>query len=192
MSYQNDELARILYMKEKRLVYTPTTELARNETPLLNCWKRGEVKMEVECTNLDALVSNKLPDGSRVIVDSKSERVFALNATAGAAWDACSSPTTLSQVTRDMQRSFDPGITEELAKDAILQLQEQKLVRTSEPSLQATRREVIASLGAIALPLVVSLTMADQRAYAHSARSTGTKHGPHPPSFHQPSSNSPV
>jgi len=130
--------------------------------------------MQVERTNSNDLLVDKLPDGSKVIVDPKNETVFALNATAGAAWDACSGPTTISKVAEDMQRSFDPRITEELALESILQLQEQKLVTTSGSSSKVTRREFVAKLSAsaaIALPLVVSLTMAEQRAYAESAGS---------------------
>ena len=126
--------------------------------------------MQVERINSDALVVNKLPDGSTVIVDSNNETVFALNATAGAAWDACSDPTTLAKVTEGMQRSFDPGVNEGLAEEAILQLHEKKLVKTwGLPS--ATRREFIGTLSAIALPLVVSLSITDQRAHALTASS---------------------
>jgi hypothetical protein len=128
--------------------------------------RRGEVNMQVERTNSDLLV-DKLPDGSRVIVDSKNETVFALNATAGAAWDACSARTTLSKVAEDMRRSFDSSVTEELALEAILQLQDKNLVTTSGSSSNATRRHVFATAAAIALPLVVSLTMAEQRAHAN-------------------------
>ena len=127
--------------------------------------------LQVERTNSSDLVVNHLPDGSRVIVDAKNETVFALNATAGAVWEACSSPTTLSKVAADMQRSCGPEVTEELAGEAILRLQEKNLVTTSGSSPRATRREVLATLGAVALPLVVSLTLADQRAYASSAMS---------------------
>jgi hypothetical protein len=134
--------------------------------------------MQIARTNIEGLAVNPLPDGSRVIVDPKNEKVFALNATAGAAWDACSDPTTLSKVTEDMRRSLDPGITEELAEEAILRLQEQNLVAASGASAQTTRREVIATLGAIAVPLVVSLTMADQRAYAQSAQSGDARQRP--------------
>jgi hypothetical protein len=129
--------------------------------------------MQVERTNSNDLLVDKLPDGSKVIVDPKNETVFALNATAGAAWDACSGPTTLSKVAEDMQRSFDAGITEELALEAILQLEERKLVTTSGSPSNATRRQVFATVGAIALPLVVSLTMAEQRAHAAGAGSGG-------------------
>jgi hypothetical protein len=127
--------------------------------------------MQVERTNSNNLSVDKLPDGSRVIFDPQSETVFALNTTAGAAWDACSRPTTLSKVTEDMQRSVDPSVTEELALDAILQLQEKNLVTTSGSSSNATRRQVFSTLSAIAIPLVVSLTMAEQRDHALLAAS---------------------
>ena len=137
--------------------------------------------MQVERTNLDTLVVNKLPDGSTVIVDAKNETVFALNATAGAAWDACSDPTTLSRVTESMQRSFGPEINEELAEEAILQLHDKNLVKTSGASSQATRREFLTTLSAIALPVVVSLSIADQRAYALVASSRPRPTPPPPP-----------
>ena len=127
--------------------------------------------MLVERTRSDAFVIDPLPDGSRVIVDSENQRVLALNATAGAAWDACTIPTTLSDVTERMQSSLDPGITEELAEDAVLQLQQKGLVKTSGSSPQSTRREFLATLSTVALPLVVSLSVAEQRAYAATARS---------------------
>lgn len=127
--------------------------------------------MQVERTNSNELSVNKLPDGSSVIVDHQNETVFALNTTAGAAWDACSSPTTLSKVTEDMQRSFDARITQELALEAILQLQEQKLVITSGSSSTSSRRSLLATLSGVALPLVVSLTIAEQRAHAFFAGS---------------------
>ncbi len=137
--------------------------------------------MQVERTNPAILVENKLPDGSRVIVDSANETVFALNATSGAAWDACSMPTTLSRVAEDMRRSLDPAITEEFAEEAILQLQDKKLVNTSGPSSLASRRQFLASLSAVAVPLVVALTITDQRAHAIVARSTPPKPTPPPP-----------
>jgi hypothetical protein len=58
---------------------------------------------------------------------------------------------------------------EDLAEQAILQLQAQKLVKTSGSFSQATRRQFITTLGAIAIPLVVSLPIAEQRAYAKQA-----------------------
>lgn len=133
--------------------------------------------MRVERRSTDELLVNALPDGSRVIIDSKYDRVFALNATAGAAWDACGSTTTLAEITESMREGLGPAVTEELAEQAILNLQEQNLVTTSQTPAGPSRRQVLASLGAIALPLVVSMTLAEQKAYANSAGSGGTTDG---------------
>lgn len=130
--------------------------------------------MHVERTNSNDLVVNQLPDGSRIIVDSSNEKIFALNATAGAAWDACSDPTTLAKVTESMQHSFGLGVTGEIAEAAILQLQDGNLVKTSESSVAPSRRKFLAALGTVAVPLVVSLTIADQRAHAVYAASKPT------------------
>ena len=135
--------------------------------------------MRIECTNSNALVVSKLPDGSRVIVDPATETVYALNATAGAALDACSEPTTLSALTRHMQLAHDPNTSEETAEQAILELEEKKLVRISQAT---SRRQVLGRLGAAAaLPLVVSMTLADQRAYAFKAGSGPGITPPKPP-----------
>ena len=127
--------------------------------------------MQIERSNVSDLLVNRLPDGSRIIVNSQNETVFALNATAGAAWDACSEPTTLAQMTERMQHSFDPNVTQELAEAAVQQLEGKKLVTVAPNLPKATRREVLAGLSAVALPLVVSLTAAEQKAYARDARS---------------------
>jgi hypothetical protein len=134
--------------------------------------------MQVERVQSDSLLENKLPDGSRVIYDHANETVFALNASSGAAWDACSTPTTLSKVTEDMRSSLNSAITEEFAEEAILQLHDKKLVNASATPSQGTRREFLATLGAVALPLVVALSVTDQKAHAVVARS-----GPRPTPF---------
>jgi hypothetical protein len=131
--------------------------------------------MQIERTDTNNLVVNRLPDGSKVIVDSRNEKVFALNATAGAAWDACGSQTTLSAVADDMRRTCNSAITDEVAEQAIAELQENELVKTTGLLRNASRRKVLAGLGAVALPLVVSMTLAQQRAFASVANS-----GPQP------------
>jgi Coenzyme PQQ synthesis protein D (PqqD) len=130
--------------------------------------------MQVERVNSSDLVVRSLPDGSRIIVNSNDETVFAMNATAGAAWDACGDPATLADVTERMRRSFDPNVTEELAEAAVHQLQEKKLVTIKGDQPKTTRREVLAGLSAVALPLVVSLTVGEQRAHALDARSNNS------------------
>lgn len=127
--------------------------------------------MQIERKDAKNLLINGLPDGSRVIVDSPNERVYALNSTAGAAWDACASQTTLSQVAESMRESCGSTISDEVAEQAIAQLAEKNLVKTSGPFAHTSRRSVIAGIGAVALPLVVSMTLGDQRAMAQSARS---------------------
>jgi hypothetical protein len=136
--------------------------------------------VQVERANSNDLVENGLPDGSKVILDSKSEKAFALNPTAAAAWDACSGPTTLSKVAEDMQRSLDPRVTEDLAEEAILQLEGKNLVTTSGGSAKTTRRQLLAGLSAVALPLVVSLTVGEQRAHAQNAKSGNNSFGGRP------------
>lgn len=126
--------------------------------------------MQIERANSSDLVVNGLPDGSKVIVDPKNEQVYALNATAGAAWDACSDTTTLSQVADQMRHSLASDVTDDVAEQAVRQLEDKKLVSVSG-SRNVTRRQSFAILGAVALPLVVSMTMTDQRAFAQQARS---------------------
>ncbi len=98
--------------------------------------KRGEFRMQIERVNTKDLVVNSMPDGSRVIRNSNNETVFALNATAAAAWDACSSATTIAGVAEEMRRSFDPNVTDELAEACIVQFEEKKLVKISGRSSQ--------------------------------------------------------
>jgi len=126
--------------------------------------------MQFERMNSKDLVVNSMPDGSRVIRNSNNETVFALNATAAAAWDACSSANTISGVADEMRRSYDPNVTDELAETCILQFQEKNLVSISGTP-KHTRRAVLAGLSAVALPLVVSLTVGEQKAHAQEAKS---------------------
>ena len=135
--------------------------------------------MQIERGLRNTLVENHLPDGSRILVDCENETVFVLNATAGAAWDACTAPTNLFDVTKEMQRSFCPAVTERLAEAAVLQLERQNLVIGSADARQAVRRALPTKLGGVALPLVVAMTFTEQRAHAAAARST-VPHAPQP------------
>lgn len=142
--------------------------------------------MQVERSASNDLTANQLPDGSRLLFDAQNEKVFALNATAGAAWDACTHPTTLTKVTEEMQRSLGTEIGEDVAENAILQLQEQNLVKTSGSAAQTSRRQFLTRVGMVAVPMVVSLTVADQKAYAFNSNSAGNnsswQYHPEPPS----------
>ena len=127
--------------------------------------------MQIERVNSHDLVVNSMPDGSRVVRNSQNETVFALNAVAAAAWDACSSATTEAAVAEQMRRNFDPNVTNELAEACIDELQKKNLVKIFGVSPKTTRREILAGLSAVALPLVVSLTVGEQKAHAEHASS---------------------
>lgn len=127
--------------------------------------------MLVERVDSSKLSVNSMPDGSRIIRNEEDATVLALNATAAAAWDACSTATTVPAVAEQMRHSLNPGVTDELAEASLLELQDKKLVKISGSGFTATRRQVLAGLSAVALPLVVSLTIGEQKAHAQHAGS---------------------
>lgn len=131
--------------------------------------------VHVERVSSTNLAVDSMPDGSRILRNSEDATVFALNATAAAAWDACSSASTVSSIADEMRRSFNPNITDELAEASLFELQEKKLVTISGSGFLATRRQVLAGLSAVALPLVVSLTVGEQKAHAQHANSADPK-----------------
>jgi hypothetical protein len=143
--------------------------------------------MKVERVNCGNLTVNAMPDGSRIIRNSEDNTILALNATAGAAWDACASATTIPGVADAMRRSFDSTVTDELAEASVLELQDKKLVTITGTGFKATRRQVLAGLSAVALPLVVSLTVGEQRAHAQHANSAEDNN----PHFDRPRANVP-
>jgi hypothetical protein len=137
--------------------------------------------VEIQRGHFDSLGENHLPDGSRFLIDHENETVYALNPTAGAAWDACKVPTSLHDVTKEMQRSVGPDVTEDVAEQAILQLQKQNLVTAPVIARQPSRREVLTKLGKVALPIVVAMTLTEQTehaAYASSGKSSPPSNNP--------------
>jgi len=126
--------------------------------------------MKVERVNSGNLAINSMPDGSRIIRNSDNNTVLALNPTAAAAWEACASATTVAGVADTMRNSFNSAVTDELAEASVMELQDKKLVTVSG-SFKATRGQILAGLGAVALPLVVSLTVGEQKAHAQHASS---------------------
>jgi hypothetical protein len=127
--------------------------------------------MNFERVNCANLAINSMPDGSQIIRNSEDNTVLALNPTAAAAWDACSSASTIAGVAEAMRSSFDSNVTNELAEASLLELPDKKLVTISGSGFKATRRQVLTGLGAVALPLVVSLTVGEQKAHAQKASS---------------------
>lgn len=139
--------------------------------------------MDIQRGHFDSLGENQLPDGSRFLIDHENETVYALNPTAGAAWDACKVSTSLQDVTKEMQRSVGPDVTEAVAEEAILQLQKQNLVTAPVITRQPSRREVLTKLGKVAVPIVVAMTLTEQTqhaAYASSTQTGGSQGGSNP------------
>jgi hypothetical protein len=132
--------------------------------------KKG-LSMMIERLDPSKLSVKAMPDGSKIIVNSENQTVLALNTTAAAAWEACNDSSSLSEVTDRMKQALGSEISEELAEQSILKLEEQNLVTTSGAYKQTSRRAVLATLGTIALPLVASLTLTEQRAFAGMAGS---------------------
>ena len=124
--------------------------------------------MQVERTNSNELSVNRAPYGSMVRTASirKSETVFALNTTAGAAWDACSHPTRSRQSDRRNRcgARLMPGSLRNSRWRRFFSCTAQKLIATSGSSPTAMRPANSVMMSKIALPLVVSLTIAEQLA----------------------------
>lgn len=121
--------------------------------------------MRVERAASSFLQETKLPDGSRVVIDSRNDAVIAMNACAGLAWEACNRPTTLSAIAAEVEKA---GMSPEAAEDAVFQLHEKKLITTSEVP-QPSRRTFIAGMAAV--PLVAAMSLAEQKVFAETAGS---------------------
>jgi hypothetical protein len=122
-----------------------------------------------------------LPDGSTAVFDTLSKTVHSINKTATAAFEACREKRTVPQLATAMRETLESPVTEEMALAAVYELERVGLVACSGPTpeerLQASRRSVLRAVGTAAAtvaPLVLSLSSAEQRAYAAAAGSGTT------------------
>jgi len=129
--------------------------------------------MKIERVPSDALAEAKLADGSIAIFNAETKTVFSLNATAGAAWEACSQAATLSEIMESMRTSLGHAVTEDLALDALKELQKQGLLKTEVLPRQATRRSLVRTAAMVA-PVVLALSAAEQHAAAQISYSGAT------------------
>jgi hypothetical protein len=115
----------------------------------------------------------KLPDGSTAVFESDTDTVHALDASAAAAFEACQKPTSVSTLMNAMRQSLGKAITEEAALEAVSQLEGAGLVTVSggRDELRDSRRRLLKAAG-IAVPVVLSLTALEQRAFALGSIST--------------------
>lgn len=131
--------------------------------------------MQVERAD-NSLVETKLPDGSRVVVDTRNDAVIAMNPSAGVAWEACSQPTTLSAIAAKMENA---GLSADSAEDAVFQLSEKKLVTTSQTP---SRRTFMAGMAAV--PVVAAMSLAEQKTFAERCGSLDRDGGDHDHGHH--------
>jgi prealbumin domain-containing protein/coenzyme PQQ synthesis protein D (PqqD) len=129
--------------------------------------------LDIEVLRTSAeLVAQTLPDGSTAIFEVPTKNVYSLNRSAAAAWEACASATTLPQIAAGMSKKLGIPVTEDLAHEAVSELAAVGLVKvTSGESLGASRRDVLKQVAGLAVPVVLVLTGAEQRAHAQVAGS---------------------
>ena len=142
----------------------------------------ASVELEIVRSGSSEFVVQPLPDGSTAIFEVATKNVYSLNPSAAAAWEACASPTTLSRLATEMSRRLSSPVTEDLAHEAVSELVAVGLVSaTPADRLGTSRRAMLKQVAGVALPVVLVLTGAQQRAHAQSNGSnpvTPTTPGP--------------
>jgi hypothetical protein len=126
-------------------------------------------ELDIARTGSPNVIAQKLPDGSMAIFEAASKNVYSLNPSAAAAWDACESATTLPRLAAAMSRQLNAPITEDLAHEAVSELLAAGLVRVSPAErLGTSRRTMLKQVAGVAIPVVLVLTGAEQRALAQN------------------------
>ncbi len=131
------------------------------------------------------LAVEKLADGSTAIVDERTKTVHSLNPTAALVFEACAQGVSLEQIIAALELHAGHAVAPEVALEAISQLGAANLIASDAPmplaAIEQDRRSVlkaIGTFGAVALPVVLTLTAAEQKAYAQGAGSRTTTRPP--------------
>ena len=133
----------------------------------------ASVELEIVRSGSSEFIVQTLPDGSTAIFEVATKNVYSLNPSAAAAWEACASPTTLSRLAAEMSRRLNKPVTEDLAHEAVSELVAVGLVSaTPAERLGTSRRAMLKQVAGVALPVVLVLTGAEQRAHAQTNGST--------------------
>ena len=129
----------------------------------------ASVELEIVRSGSSEFIVQALPDGSTAIFEVATKNVYSLNPSAAAAWEACASATTLSRLATAMSRRLNRPVTEDLAHEAVSELVAVGLVSvTPAERLGTSRRAMLKQVAGVALPVVLVLTGAEQRAHAQS------------------------
>ncbi len=128
---------------------------------------------------LESLTVERLEDGSVAILDARSKSVHSLNASAAAVWDACQN-STLEEIEASLAARLG-ATSREIVRQALEQLRKANLIESSAPvaaeAIDLGRRSMLkraGAAGAIAIPVVLTLTASEQKAYAFQSLSSTT------------------
>ncbi len=123
----------------------------------------------------DQLTVENLPDGSTAILDQRSKNVHSLNSSASVVWNACKEGATLAQVRKALEAKVGAPVDETLAQSAIAQLHGANLIQSDAPVpadlIAAARRNTLIRAAMVAVPVVLTLALSQQKAMAFQARS---------------------
>jgi len=136
-------------------------------------------------SGLESLCVEKLADGSTAIVDSRSKSVHSLNTSATLVWEACAKGATFAQIQAFVETRIGTLVEADVIRQALAQLQQANLIESESPhgleSIDLGRRSMLKRAGvagALAVPVVLTLTAAEQKAYAVGALSGTTTPAP--------------
>jgi hypothetical protein len=127
-----------------------------------------------------AMRFERLPDGSCAFYDGGRETVFSLNETAYAAYCACEKPSDLASVRKGMSWRLNVVVPEEVALQAVAELEAVGLVSRSTPQTTPgaeSRRAVLqafAKASGYAIPAAFALRSSEQKVFAQEAGSGTT------------------
>ena len=113
----------------------------------------------------EAIVVQELRD-EVLVCDTKNNRVFCLNQTAGEVWKLCDGKTEIKQISAILAKKLKTNVSEELVLFSLNELSKHDLLdkttSISDIFTGASRREVIKRIGLgsmIALPIISSVVM---------------------------------
>ncbi len=131
------------------------------------------VASEIRYTQVTSpeIAVEKLPDGTTAVLDQRSKDIHSLNASATVVWEACKQGATLAEVRRALEAHMGTTVDEELALSALTQLSKVSLIHADAPvpaqvTDAARRRAMLVRMGMVAVPLVLTLAFAEQKALA--------------------------
>jgi len=107
------------------------------------------------------LVVKELADET-LVYDLKRHRAYCLNRAASLVWNACDGHTSVSQIAATLQGDMDLAASESVVWLALKRLSSARLLEPDAPvatlARQYTRRQVLITVGAVALiPIVLSI-----------------------------------